>query len=375
MADRLVMLHTVENGNLYNKRARWTNISTTPDLTSAGAGFIDFVEFKGDGLRILSFQDTVACYFEDGVGFLWRTDNTTNPFNRTYVTKERGLIGTHAVCRINEDLHFGIFEDGWFFLSAGGAWQEAGMFDTGAGKATKWSRKFYSLLNVEERDTTVVNYDKFTRRIHVSFPTTGGSEDEVAYVVWVYDLDTDSVWPDDPYTVVCYGEVTAQLAAGVAWGDFLGTWAAATGVWGDYSPVYGNRATAHGSEDGVVYYHSPGLWTRDGEEAAWRITTHTDVFQDQYSVKSSDRILVQHGQIDPLSAASGTFTASARTVDGTLAGDTIDMKLGGTGRTTTVIHPEISSYALGTEMSGSGPIQIYDWQLTMKPSLVPDKEP
>jgi hypothetical protein len=381
-ADRLIMLHTIEGGDLFNKRARWTNVSTTPDLTSAGAGFIDFVEFKGDGLRVLSFQDVTACYFEDGVGFLWRTDNSTNPYNRTYLTKERGLLGTHAVCRITNDLHFGIFEDGWFFLSAGGSWQEAGTLDIGSGRATKWSREFYNLLKVEERDTITVNFDKFTRRIHISFPTTnediydeGVGADVTAYAVWVYDMDTDSVWPDDPYNAVCWGEATAQLAAGMPWADFPGTWANAEGAWGDYSPVFGNRASIHGSESGVIYLHSPLYYTRDEEEPVWSITTHTDIFKDQYSLKTSDRLLLQHGQINPGADATGEFEAYVRTVDGVIEGDTINMKLGGTGRTTTIIHPEVSSYAMGTYMTGIGPIKLYDWQLTMKPSVVPNKEP
>ena len=55
---------------------------------------------------------------------------------------DRGLLGTHAVCSISNNLHFGIFDDGWWFLDSSGRWKEAGVTQFNGRPVEKWRRTF-----------------------------------------------------------------------------------------------------------------------------------------------------------------------------------------------------------------------------------------
>lgn len=378
--DRLVFLNTREEiaGPALArqpKRVRWTDLGSPPSLTAAGAGFIDFDEFIGDGLRVLSFQNRVACYFQDGVGVLERTNTSTYPFRRDYWSKERGLIGTFAVVRIDKDRHFGIFTDGWFFLSANGQWTEAGTVSTGMGLIRKWTRTFFSLLDSTRKDDVVVNFDKFTNRIQICFPLAGGGQEEEAteFATWVYDMKTDTVWPDDPYTVDCWGEASALWGDLVPWLPDMGgiTWQDVEGVWSDYGIHYGERATVHGTEYGLVLLHTPLLTTRDEADVEWWLRSHLQYLDDAGTEKVADGITLEYGtQVN-----SHTITAGFRNDNGGLSSENIDVASGSGGtRSSSVVHPSVSGYSIGTVFAGVGAIRLWNWFLEFRPTETPLKE-
>lgn len=375
--ERLVFLNTQEGdglGNLipYTRRVRWTDAANTPVLVGAGAGALDFDELTGLGLRVLAFEDVCACYFEDGVGVLRRIGLTNNPFKREYYSKERGLLGKFAVCRISGDRHFGVFTDGFFFLNSNGVWTEAGALNTNLGVVRKWTRTFFRTVNADLKDQIKVNYDEYTSRVHITFPlATESQEPETNFSTWIYDLHTDTMWPDEAYAPTCWGQGAAILANAIEWGDAPGTWAGQGDLtWGDFGTIYGDRATLHGTVDGLIFFHTPALFTRDGEEVSWNLYSHLQSLEDPHTVKATDRLLVEHNQVsDPKNIAVGFRNDEHDTDLDTIA---LDVGVGGT-KVVTVAHARINGYSIGTVASGTGPIRLWSFQATFRPSGIPNK--
>jgi len=362
------MLNLDEGGTLRPRRVRWTDTAAVPVLVGAGAGFIEFDEFHGEGLRVLAFQHLCACYFEDGVGFLRRTGLTNNPYSREYVSKERGLLGKFAVCRVSGDQHFGIFTDGFFFFSSSGVWTEAGTLNIKVGVAESWTRTFFRLLNAEEKNRIQVSFNKAVSRIRISFPL-GTEEDTNA--TWNYDMATDTMWPDEKYTPTCWGEAAQLVAAGVPWGGMVGNWANVLGTWGSYAPIYGDRAVIHGTWDGLVFLHSPSLYTRDENSITWYFTTHLFSATDVYSIKSTERITVEHANFETDTLAAFGFRNEKG--DGLVAGVNMNANLTGPVAATS-IHPSVNGYKIQIVGYGSDPVILYSFQTSFLPSVVPNKD-
>lgn len=374
--DRIVFLNTrEEDGSLVGnplvqapRRVRWTGLATPLSLTGVGAGFIDFAEFRGDGLRVLAFQDLVACYFQDGVGSLRRTERPNRPFQREYISKERGLLSTFSVVRVTSDLHFGLFTDGWFFLSSSGQWTEVGTVSTKFGMVRKWARTFYSLLDIPNKHKIAISFDQYTHRIRITFPLAAGGD-----ATWIYDMKADAVWPDDPYTAVCWGEASAVLAESVPWLPDMGgtSWADVEGIWADFGTVFGDRSVLHGTEDGLVLLHSPLMASRDGVEVTWSVRSHRQFLRDLGADRVADGIVLEHGVLTEDSSISVGFLNNR----GDTVTELVQLNTGGMeSRAATAVHPSTDGYGIGTVMSGVGPVRLWNWRIDFRPGDVQLKE-
>jgi hypothetical protein len=268
---RVYFLNTSEANTRRSQRLRRTAKFTADPMTSiVGAGFYDFREFQGEGLRIETLGDVLAVYFTDGVAFMRPTGNPTSPDEPQVIATERGILGTHCVTPIGRNVHFGIFTDGWWLLDQSGRWQEVGVSQIQGKQVPKWRQTFYDNLALSFRDRIYVYYDQPSNLVYIAVPTLNSNS---ATEVWIYDPTSDRVFLEN-YAVTCFGSFAPVLQAAVTIDALPGTIDSLAGTIDSFGAVVGfPKARLHGDPTGFVYSHSP---TVDGFDSA----TNPAVVQD-----------------------------------------------------------------------------------------------
>jgi hypothetical protein len=268
---RIYFLNTSEANTRRSQRLRRTAKFTADPMTSiVGAGFYDFREFQGEGLRIETLGDVLAVYFSDGVAFMRPTGNPTSPDEPQVVATERGLLGTHCVTAIGRNVHFGIFTDGWWLLDQSGRWQEVGVSQIQGKQVPKWRQTFYDNLPLTFRDRIYCYYDQPSNLVYIAVPTLDANSPEE---VWIYDPTSDRVFLEN-YAVTCFGSFAPVLVAAVTIDALPGTIDSLVGTIDSFGSVVGfPKARLHGDPTGFVYSHSR---TVDGFDSA----TNPAVVQD-----------------------------------------------------------------------------------------------
>ena len=254
---RVYFLNTSEAGTRRQQRLRRTaKFTCDPDPAIVGAGFFDFREFQGEGLRIETLGDVLAVYFSDGVAFLRPTGVPTSPDESQILSTERGLLSTHAVTSIGRNVHFGIFTDGWWRLDQSGRWQEVGVVNLNGKVVPKWRQSFYEEIPATQRHRLYVYYDQPNNLIYIARPTVAFPEPRE---VWIYDPTSDRVFIEN-YPVTCFGTFTPQTQAGVTIDALPGTIDSLAGTIDSFAPIIGfPKARVHGDLNGFVYQHRRDL--------------------------------------------------------------------------------------------------------------------
>jgi hypothetical protein len=254
---RVYFLNTSEAGTRFSQRLRRTaKFTVDPDPTIVGAGFFDVREFQGEGLRIETLGDALAVYFSDGVMLVRATGNPTSPDAPQIVTKERGLLGTHSMCAIGRNSHFGIFTDGWWLLDQSGRWQELGVVNLDGKIVEKWRATFYDNLAQDQRHRIYCYYDQPANQVYIARPTTSAAEPAET---WIYDISSDRVFIEN-YPVTCFGAFNPPSQVATTIDLFPGTIDAATGTIDSHGVIPGFPKTRlHGDLNGYVYEHRRDL--------------------------------------------------------------------------------------------------------------------
>jgi hypothetical protein len=257
-AGRLYFGNTIEAGDHYRQRIRRTALFTAdPDPAIPGAGAQDIRELSGDLLRLEKLGNVMVAYFTDGVALVAPSNVATAPDRIDLLRERRGLLSTHAVCSVGDQEHFGIFDDGWFFLDPSGRWTEIGMMDIEGVRTSKWKDDFYSNMDIDKRDRLVVSYDgDFVR---IAYPKVGDTDNEE---VWIFDPRGNRVFKDR-YPVVCWGDMDAQIQDAKQWDDSsFTTWADTNVSWASQAAKFGLRTLHHGTTTGHVLQHNKDLISR-----------------------------------------------------------------------------------------------------------------
>ena len=249
---RLYFGNTIENTTQHRQRIRRTALFTADPLeTTAGAGAFDIRDFSGDLLRLEKLADLLVAYFTDGVAFIRTTDVATSPDRVQLLRERRGLLSTHSVVSVGAQEHFGIFDDGWFFLDPSGRWTEVGMVEIDGVQTPKWKETFYGLLDITFRHRTVVSYDgKFVR---IAF-TAEASSDPDNQEVWIFDPRGNRVFRES-YPVTVWGDMDRAIRAGQTWSSLTDTWSDLSGTWKSLGSDFGLKALHHGTTTGHVLSH------------------------------------------------------------------------------------------------------------------------
>jgi hypothetical protein len=319
--NRVYFLNTMEATNRYRQRLRRTPPFTCdPKISAVGAGSLDLKDFSGAGLRLLRLGTVMVAYFEDGVAFIRATGNYTAPDAVQTVSTSRGLISTHSIVNIGNDLHFGIFTDGWFYLDPSGRFQEVGMKDVGGAAQGKWKDTFYSILSKEPvmRGRLYCQYDQAANQILISIPTGSQPTTDENSTVWVYDIQSDRVWPDS-YEALCFGAYSRQLSGAPTYASTTKTYITiGSATYASLEARFGLKAVAHGTSNGYVFQHEPEFYDRAEEAASgtspvtWSYTSHHLHSESPRNLLTVDRLLIEHIGLFNTSALTFTLT------DGTL---------------------------------------------------------
>ena len=274
---RVYFLNTAEAGTRRPFRLRRTaKFTADPNPSTAGAGFYDFREFSGEGLRIETLGDVLAVYFSDGVAFMRPTGVPTSPDEPQIISTERGLLSTHSMCAIGRNVHFGIFTDGWWLLDQSGRWQEVGITEVNGRRIPKWRQTFYDAIPATKRHRIYCYYDQPNNLVYIARPTT---EEEEPEEVWIWDPSSDRVFMEN-YPVTCFGTFTPLAQSGTTIDGLTGTIDGLTGAIDSYDAVTGfPKARVHGDQSGFVYAHSrlqegfhPPNTTPAVQDPAWSFT-------------------------------------------------------------------------------------------------------
>lgn len=253
---RVLFLNTSEAGSRLQRRLRWTpKFSCDPDpalATAVGAGFYDFPEFQGEGLRIETLGDLLGVYFSDGIAFMRATGVATAPHEPQILATERGLLSPHGMCAMGRNTHFLITTDGWWVLDQSGRFQELGIVNLNGKVIPKWRQSFYDDIPPNQRHRLYCYYDQPNNLVYIARPTFSQPEPRE---VWIYDPTSDRVFLEN-YPITCFGTFSATLQSGTVIDNLLGTINAQTGVIDSTGPIAGfPKSRVHGDSTGFVYVH------------------------------------------------------------------------------------------------------------------------
>lgn len=254
---RVYFLNTSEGTTRRQQRLRRTaKFTCDPDPAIVGAGFYDFRDFQGEGLRVETLGDVLAVYFSDGIAFLRPTGVPTAPDEPQILSTERGLLSTHAITPIGRNAHFGIFTDGWWLLDQSGRWLQLGVVNLDGKVVTKWRQTFYEDIPANQRHRLYCYYDQPNNLIYIAKPTSEAPDPQE---VWIYDPDSDRVFIEN-YPVTCFGSFSPQTQAGVIIDALVGTIDAQVGTIDSSAPIAGfPKVRVHGDLSGFVYQHRRDL--------------------------------------------------------------------------------------------------------------------
>lgn len=363
--DRMYFFNTFENTVRYRQRLRRSARGTCdPDNSSGviGAGRIDLDQFSGAGLRIETLGNVLACYLQDGVAFIHETGQASAPNRVQVIDKTRGLLGTHSMTPISNSRHFGIFTDGWWFLDAGGRWQEAGVANFNGKVVEKWRKTFDSLVDMTNAHRIHCYYDQERNWVRIVVPRSGQTE---TTETWIYDIDSDRVWTIDYPTsmndeggVTVWGEVVLRTTASATYANIGGTYSSLDPVatYGSFGAEAGNRRLAHGTHKGFVHFHTENHIELDGQTPPWSYNVVPSNIGNSRSIGVLDRICVEHinsgnnGGVT-IKATSGRASVSESTSVSLNQGVVNDIELASA-------HFRISDEKLGFQVSGSGAVRI-----------------
>lgn len=301
---RLYFGNTIENTKHNRQRIRRTALFTAdPDPTTPGAGAYDVRDFSGDLLRLEKLGNVMAAYFTDGVAFISATGIATAPDRVELLRDRRGLLSTWAVTPIDDQNHFGVFDDGWFILDPTGRWTEVGMMDIDGVKTRKWKDDFYLNLDVDNRSRLTVAYDG--TYVRIAYPKLGDTDNEE---VWIYDFRGDRVWKDR-YPVTQWGLIDQQVSTATNWDEATGsgTWDTGLDKFGQpfttflaAGAEFGLEALSHGTADGHVVTHdykTVSRWntaTRKQEMPFFSFVSKHNTLGDPTTLKTFMKLWVEY---------------------------------------------------------------------------------
>jgi hypothetical protein len=375
--ERILVLNTLEGGTVFPGRLRWTTKGANAkfDPAQTGAGFADFNDFGSEGLAVRNIGPKIALYFVTGVQFIRRTGNTTDPFTKDYSTYERGLLGTHSVCSVGNWRHFGIFNDGWFFLDYNGNWTEVGLRQDGY---RKWFNEFYNSLSWDNRKRITCEYEPSQKLIYIGWPQAGSTAVSGTSfgptTVWIYDIKTDSVWPalDWPTQPNIIKAITEETASGTTWDAMTTTWDTTSDSWDSFGPRIGFKRLIHGTGGavgstnvGLVLQHSPLLRTRDNALPNYTYQMAQFDGGSTEKLKTVQRVYLSYTHQTSPTNINVNYMGN----NGSLATGAVKQTKGAIGsKQVDFVSGQLTAHQISVGISGTVPVAVDGFGIALEPS-------
>ena len=295
-ADRICFLNTSESGTVKPYRFRYTTTEASAPLTGSGSGFIDFLEVESEGTALRRLGNFLAAYFKRGTVLLRRTGDPQDPFRFDYASTKRGVLGPFAVTDVGPGRHFGIFNDGWFYLEDDGQFTEVGLRSSDFGVNHKWKRTFYNNLNTEQAGRTFVQRDPLFDFYWILWADTTSDHPNR---VWIYVPSIDAVFPQDgSYTT--FPNVIAlssTLSDTTRYADGAGlTYDQLTESYSNFEVKEGLDVVTYGTRTGLVLAEDPRLFKIDGVAPNYSHLAHPVPLGRPDLLKMADRTDVVYAQ-------------------------------------------------------------------------------
>lgn len=364
-ADRVNFFNTAEGSgaNMVRRRnrLRWSARGTADPTPTVGASSLDLDNFSGQGVKIRRLGNVMACYLQDGVAIISQTGQAAAPYGVQSLDERRGLLSTHGLVSISDNEHFGVFDDGWWILDSSGRWRECGVVSMNGTPVRKWKSFFYSVFNRTVSHRLQCYYEEAHNWIRMAVPVNGN--DARVTEEWIYDIESDRVWKDRyNQGLSTWGDITLRSdeTTTLIWSDASMRWDEIEGSWASFGSSIGEQRMCHGDELGFVFFHDDTIITRDGEDPLWSYETAPSSLSGSLSIKTGDRLSMEHvsagnpaGASLAVTTGSGTSALQVKSLDLGDPGDSV--------RTQSFHH--ISDERLGFSVSGSGPISIRSFTL------------
>lgn len=358
--ERPVFLNTSEGGVAFPVRLRYGTRGGSSALTGVGSGLIDFREIEGEGVAVRKIGRFGIAYFRRGAAILRSTGNETGPIARDYIgDAQRGLLGTQAVTEIAAAMHFGIFSDGWFYVTDAGQFIEVGVRDVGDAAYPKWKETFYRVLNAEEAHRISLRYDPLSRGTWIAWPSAGSDHNDQ---VWFLHHATDAVFPLTnafPQIPNVFGDWTTVSGVSVTWDTIVDPWSSEVRGWADMEPREGLQTVSYGTRSGLVLGLDRSLYTIDSVTPTYRYTAVLSNLGLMHVMKDFDRLDFDYTVQNPPAAPPLSITLRTNGGPGaTVLERTITRaQLIGdvSNRISDYATARISGTALGFTVSGTAP--------------------
>ncbi len=361
--ERVFFLNTSEAGTPFPNRLRGTTRSATPSLSGLGAVLISFDEIQADGVAVRKIGSSMAVYFRRGVAFCRETGNILVPVVRDYVSLDRGLVGTFAVCELGSGVHFGIFNDGWFLLDDNGRFTEVGLREINGTTHAKWRTTFYRELNSAAVNRVSVAFDRPRRLVWILWPDESSGHPNR---LWVYHLDTDSVWPCDnifsDYPNILGQSVSTTETTSYA--TITTTYEGESMTYADFDQKQGEELLVAGSRVGRVYIQNPRIYTVDGVEPEYQYKTPRTPLGNPSQLHTLERLDLVYVQQNGPTDVSISFETEHGTVTNVLA--QVEDSVGSLG--VGFVHDKSTAGTHALELSGTHPLAVTEMQLHVKTS-------
>lgn len=363
--DRVNFFNTSENGVRYPRRLRRTAIGNAdPDPANDGSGAIDLEGFSGEGLRVESLGSVLACYMEDGVAFIRRTGQSASPYIVQEVTNTRGLLSTHSLCNLGGGIHFGLFTDGWFYLTENGEFREVGLANVDGVSTHKWMDTFFNRLNMNLRARIDVRYDHRNRWIWMTLPLDEETENNE---VWVYDMQGDRLFTR-AISATKFGATNVQLRAAQTVDSLSGSIDDLLGSVDSYGAAFGVTQMIHGSRTGHVYVHDKDSHLEVNvisgalQSPGWDYTTVLTGHDYPQELKSAREVFVESYVYSQLSFTSTLQDESGRTSSVSLVPSASDV-----GSVATLVGAHrFAGAQLQHTLSGNAPFGMRSFRTDLK---------
>lgn len=265
--NRIVLGHTIENGESASQTTRWTQNGIV-NFTGTGSGGLDLAD-RPDYIRTIRklgpFRGIV--YKDDSMHDFRATGDVDFPFQPTEIAPVGIYCGN--VCIETPQGHIIPGSDRQIYLYNGSGLQDIG--------SDIW-REFFDNLNISARHKAIGHWDNDEKEAVIIIPTGSAYAAEPS-LYYAYNL-AKKRWRSGIYTnVTSIGRYKTTI--GLSWDEEIGSWDNATDTWNDETGFETAEQTLVGTLDKKVFLLSKSVYDFNGsplvfERVTGDLVTDTD---------------------------------------------------------------------------------------------------